>query len=162
MEKITFDQYDEWSEKHPGIISEEGFFDDAYAFEEEGVDFYDGDLSVGVLDVSPCVVVDGNLEVTEEFTYQFERGLLVVNGNLKCKNFDFPFPTVVTGHLHAESVRIDSGCDYWLTVGGDIHANSVIEDGHCIKVLGQIFSPVIKSRVNELTVGGKRIERSRE
>lgn len=60
----------------------------------------------------------------------------------------------------AESVQIDSGCDYWLTVGGDIHANSVIEDGHCIKVLGKIYAPTIKSFLNELTVSVDKIARS--
>jgi hypothetical protein len=160
MKIISFEEYNEWSENHAGIISEDGFFDDEDVFEEEGVQFHIGNLSVNSLDVSPCVVVDGDLEIAEDITYQFERGLLVVNGNLKCKNFSFPFPTVVTGNIYADSIHVDSGCDYWLTVGGDIHAKSVIEDGHCIKVLGEIHSPIIKSFVNELTIGGKKIERS--
>jgi len=160
MERISFEEYDKWLERHSGVIGEYGFFDAEDAFEEEGVQFHKGNLSVGSLDVSPCVVVDGDLEITGSITYSFDRGLLVVNGNLRCNDFFFPFPTVVAGNLYAANVKIDSGCDYWLTVGGDIHAKSVIEDGHCIKVLGNIHSPDIKSFVNELTIGGKKIPRS--
>jgi hypothetical protein len=83
---------------------------------------------------------------------------LVVNGNLKCVNFDFPFQAVVTGSIYADNIRIDSGCDYYLTVGGDIHAKSVIEDGHVITVLGGVYSPVIKSYLNEFTIGGEQVE----
>lgn len=160
MERISFEEYNEWSDSHAGIIKDEGFFDDEDVFAEEGVQFHQGNLSVVSLDVSPCVVVDGDLEISGEIAYAFERGLLVVNGNLKCNNFSFPFPTVVTGNLYAESVHVDSGCDYWLTVGGDIHANSVIEEGHCIKVQGKIHAPIIKSFVNEISIGGKKLDRS--
>ena len=160
MKKISFEEYNKWADTHSGIIGEYGFFDDEDAFEEDGVQFHEGNLSVDILDVSPCVVIDGNLEIKDEITYQYERGLLVVNGDLTCQTFDFPFPAVVTGNIRAKNVCIDSGCDYWLIVGGDIRADSVIENGHSIKVIGNVYSPVIKSIVNELIVSGNKIERS--
>ena len=160
MGKITFEELDQWQESQSGVVNEEGFFDDGEFFEEEGVQFHKGDLRVANLEVAPCVVVDGNLIVEGEINYPFDRGLLVVTGDLKCQHFSFPFPTVVAGNLYADTIRVDSGCDYWLTVGGDIHANSVIEDGHCIKVIGLIHAPVVKSYKNELTVNGKTIPRT--
>ena len=155
MEKITFEEFDQWQESQSGVVSEDGFFDDADVFEEEGVQFHHGDLRVANLEVAPCVVVDGNLIVDGEINYPFDRGLLVVTGDLKCQHFSFPFPTVVAGSLYANTVEVDSGCDYWLTVGGDIHANSVVEAGHCIKVSGHIYSPIIKSW-HYLSVNGIR------
>ncbi len=157
MQKISFEQYDDWSNNQVEIIVEDGFFDAEDAFAEEGVQFHEGNLAVDTLDVSPCVVVDGDLEVAGDISYAFERGLLVVKGNLKCKVFSFPFPTVVTGNVYAESINIDSGCDYWLTVGGDVYAESVIENGHQIKILGNVYAPIIKSYMNELVIGGKKL-----
>lgn len=162
MNRISFDELNQWTERQGGIISDEGFFDAEEAFEEEGVQFHQGDYSVNTLNVSPCVVVDGNLEVSDEITWEFERGLLIVNGDMRCKTFDFPFAAVITGNLYAEQIRINSCCDYYLTVGGDVHAKSLIEDGHCITVKGEANSPFIRSYVHILNIGGQQIERSEE
>ena len=160
MKKISFEQYNKWATAQGGIIEEDGEFDAEEAFEEEGVQFHKGDFSVDKLNISPCVVVDGDLEVKGEIDWEFERGLLVVNGNLKCKRFRFPFQAIIAGNIEAEDIRINSGCDYYLIVGGDIHAKSVVELGHVITVHGKIYSPEVRSVMNEISVGGKVVSRS--
>jgi len=163
MEKISFEEYNEWATVQAGIIEEYGEFDAEEAFEEEGVQFHKGNLSVDTLNISPCVVVDGDLEIKGEIDWEFERGLLIINGNLKCIKFTFPFQTVVTGSIYTDGVYLNSGCDYYLIVGGDIHAKKyVVEDGHVITVLGKIYSPKIKSLMNEISVEGEIIERSED
>ena len=153
MEKITFEEFDQWQESQSGVVNEEGFFDDGEFFEEEGVQFHKGDLRVANLEVAPCVVVDGNLIIDGEINSPFDQGLLVVTGDLRCQHFSFRFQTVVAGNLYADTIRVDSGCDYALTIGGDIHANSVIEAGHCITVKGHIYSPIIETS-HYLSVNG--------
>ena len=99
MQRISFEQYDDRSDNQAQIIIEEGSFDAEDTFEDEGVQFHGGNLAVIDLDFSPCVIVDGDLEITGDISCAFERGLFVVNGNLKYEVFSFPFPTVVTGNV---------------------------------------------------------------
>ncbi len=159
MHRISFDDYDDWADKQSEELEEFAFFDPAEHFEEEGVQFHQGSVQLATLDVSPCVVIDGDLIVDGPITYGFDCGLLVVNGNLTCDVFNFPFSAYIAGDLNAKSVDIDSGCDYYLKVGGTINANSVIERGHCIEVAGAINAPVIKSMMNVISVNGVHVAR---
>ncbi len=159
MKNLSFQAFNQWVEKQSQLLSENAFFDAASAFEVEGVQFHEGNLEVAHLDISPCVVIDGDL-VVERISYQFDCGLLVVNGSLKCRDLNFPFDTVIAGDIYAEQVDINSGCDYSLTVGGSIFAHSVIERGHSIVVSGDINAPIIKSMMNVISSRGKTFDRS--
>ena len=159
MHKISFDEYDDWTETQSEALEQFAFFDAAEHFAEQGVQFHQGCLQLATLDVSPCVVIDGDLIVDGPISYAFDCGLLVVTGNLTCDVFDFPFSAYIAGDLNAKSVDIDSCCDYYLTVGGNINANSVIERGHCIEVAGAINAPVIKSMMNVISVNGVHVAR---
>ncbi|WP_137936837.1 hypothetical protein [Chitinivorax sp. B] len=158
MNHITFDDFDTWCKTQPEFIRTHAFFNEAEYFEEEGARFFKGDYHTDLLSVSPCVVVEGNL-TTDTFTWDYDCGLLVVTGNLHCKHFQLPVWAVIGGNLHAETVQINSCCDFALHVGGDLIAQSVIEDGHCIEVVGDIRAAVIESRVNHISTRGVTLPR---
>ncbi|WP_157313912.1 hypothetical protein [Chitinibacter sp. GC72] len=160
MKNIDFETMNEWINQQGGLIQKEAFFEEEDAFEEEGAQFYQGNLSVDTLSVSPCVVIDGNLEVADEITWDFDVGLLVVKGDLRCKTFDFALNAVISGNLYASEINIGSDCDYQLSVGGDVYATSIIENGHSIEIHGQAFCSEIVSKLNHLSIGGKVISRN--
>ena len=160
MKRIDFEDFDQWCEQQSEFLQEHAFFDPAEHFEEEGVLFHEGDLTVQDLSVAPCVVVTGDLHVQGRITAEFECGLLVVAGSLHCREFTFRMDTIVGGDMHADRVQVDSGCDSALRVAGALYADSVIEDGHCIEVLGPIHSQHIESRLNLLSTQGVTVPRT--
>ncbi len=154
MKRISFDAFDQWVENLDSDVADDMFFDESEHFEEEGVQFHAGDLHIESLETAPCVVIDGNLTVDGQISNAFDCGLLVVNGNLHCRDFTYSCNTVITGHLFAETIDVNSLNDYALVVGGNIVAKSVVERGHNIRVVGVIDSPVVKSMMNEITANG--------
>jgi hypothetical protein len=154
MKKISFEAFDQWVKDSDGIIAEEAFFNESEHFEDEGVHFHEGDLHVAILEIAPCVVVNGDLTVDDDIVNEFDCGLLVVNGDLRCHDFTYSCDTVISGSLFAETIDVNSLNDYSLVVGGNIVANSVIERGHHIRVVGRIESSVIKSMMNSVTANG--------
>jgi hypothetical protein len=154
MKKISFEAFDQWVENIDGVIAEEAFFNESEHFEDEGVQFHEGDLHVATLETAPCVVVNGNLTVDGTIQSSFDCGLLVVNGDLRCDHFTYSFNAVISGSLFAETIDVNSLNDFGLVVGGNIVANSVIERGHFIRVIGRIESPVVKSMMNQVTANG--------
>jgi hypothetical protein len=143
MKKISFEAFDQWVKDSDGIIAEEAFFNESEHFEDEGVHFHEGDLHVAILEIAPCVVVNGDLTVDDDIVNEFDCGLLVVNGDLRCHDFTYSCDTVISGSLFAETIDVNSLNDYSLVVGGN----------H-IRVVGRIESSVIKSMMNSVTANG--------
>jgi hypothetical protein len=154
MKRISFEEFDRWVSKLDSAIADDVFFNESEHFEAEGVQFHEGNLHVESLETAPCVVIEGNLTVDSTISSANDCGLLVVNGNLYCRNFTYACHTVITGNLFAETIDVNSLNDFMLIVGGNIVANSVIERGHFIRVIGRIESPVVKSMMNQVTANG--------
>jgi hypothetical protein len=150
MRKITFDEFYAWTQSQSGIVAEEAFLDESDEFEDEGVQFHKGDLTVDNLMIGACLVVEGNLTVTGNIRHEYDVGLLVVTGNLTCQEFTFSLTAVIAGNLIADVVDVNSLNDYSLHVGGDLIAQSVTERGHYTVVRGEIKAPLVRSMMNEI------------
>ncbi len=152
MKRITVGEMFDWSETQSSYIRDNIVYDEYDDPDEMDVDLYEGDYQTDTLVLNPCVVVEGNLTVNN-ITWKCDCGLLVVTGDLRCKNFSYPYTTVVGGNIYADDISVNSGCDYGLYVGKNIYAGSVIEKGHSIKVKGRIHASVIRSEMNRIEHG---------
>ncbi len=136
---MEFNEFNNWVKKQESnLLSEYAFFDENYIMDGDYVEFYEANSTIKELKISTCVLVDGNLTIENGIIPKFESGLLVVNGDLHCKKFNFPYQTVISGNLYAETIDVDSSCDYYIAVGGDIICETIIERGHSIEVSGEI------------------------
>lgn len=142
MKKISFEEFEEWLEEQSAFVQRHSFFDAQENFETEDVQFHKGDAKVETLSLAPCVVIEGDLDVGN-ITWEFDCGLLVVTGDLVCETFDTPFNVIVGGNLIAQDICVNSGNDYALCVGGDIHAETFIENGHYTTVGGKLKAPIV-------------------
>lgn len=164
MKKISFNELDEWAATQDPFIAKYAAYYEDHLFEkgeeagQNWVEFHEGDLHVDTLLISPFLVVNGNLTVTEKITYDWDCGLLVVTGDLRVPTFSYPFSTAIKGNLLVDKVEVNSGCDYYLWVDGDLHADAVIERGHVIEVNGDIHAPVVKSMMNYISAKGQVYE----
>lgn len=154
MKKISFAEFDAWTTRQARLIQENAFFDAAHAFEDEGVMFHQGDLVVDELMVAPVTVIDGNVSA-RKIGYPYDVGLLVVTGNLTCEHIGrMSFDVIVGGHLHAQSVCVNTSNDYLLRVGGDITCDFFSEYGCAVEVQGKIICPRVLSLMNEVVAHG--------
>lgn len=154
MNRISFADFDAWTTRQARLIQENAFFDAAHAFEDEGVMFHQGDLVVDELMVAPVTVIDGNVSA-RKIGYPYDVGLLVVTGNLTCEHIGrMSFDVIVGGHLHAQSVCVNTSNDYLLRVGGDITCDFFSEYGCAVEVQGKIICPKVLSLMNEVVAHG--------
>lgn len=153
MDKISFEAFDAWVATQSEFIQREAFFDEAEHFLDEGVQFHDGNLVVGKLEVSPVTVIDGDLTV-EELEIPFDVGLLVVRGNLNCTHLHRTKGVVVGGNLNAQSVCLNTLNDYALMVGGDVNCNFFSEFGCYVEIQGKLRCPKAISLLNEVVAHG--------
>lgn len=154
MNKISFAEFDAWTTRQARLIRENAFFDAAHAFEDEGVMFHHGDLVVDELMVAPVTVIDGNMSA-RKIGYPYDVGLLVVTGNLTCTHIGrMSFDVIVSGHLQAQSVCVNTSNDYLLRVGGDITCDFFSEYGCAVEVQGRIICPKVLSLMNEVVALG--------
>jgi hypothetical protein len=102
---------------------------------------YSGDTSLPELIVGEAVViVNGNLNVTTIISDcdGVDSSLLIVLGNVNCKNVITLSAMYITGNLQvAHTLLGDSLNDYVTHVGGDLEVRTIIEGGHWIKVQGE-------------------------
>ncbi len=89
------------------------------------------DLLVG----NDICIVNGNLivENTIEDCDEVDSSLLIILGDVKCKNLITMSSIFITGDLSVDNVILgDSLCDYILSVGGNIKTETILDYGHCI------------------------------
>jgi hypothetical protein len=107
----------------------------------EKIILYDGNTALPDLAVGgDTVIVNGNLTIsgTLEDCEGVDSSLLIVLGNVTCKNLITLSGIFITGHLNVTNAILgDSLCDYALHVGGDLKAGTIIEGGHWFKVQGE-------------------------
>lgn len=80
-------------------------------------------------------IVNGNLTVNNliEDCDEVDSSLLIVLGDVKCKNLITLSSMFITGDLIVDNVILgDSLCDYILNVGGNIKTETILDYGHCI------------------------------
>ena len=100
---------------------------------------YDGDVELPELEVGTAVViVNGNLNVTGNISDcdGEDNTLLIVLGNVKCKNFLTYSATFITGDLHVEHTLLGESAND-CNIGGNLQARTIIEAGHWIIVQGE-------------------------
>jgi len=119
------------------IISQLKFFD-SY---ERKIICYNGNIELPELKVGEAVViVNGNLHVTGNISdcYDEDETLLIVLGNVTCKNL-LTFSTIcITGDLRVDHTLLgESACDYTCRIGGNLQAGTILAHGHWIKVEGE-------------------------
>ncbi len=88
-------------------------------------------LAVG----NDIVIVNGNLNVADiiEDCEKVDSSLLIVLGDVNCKNLITLSSMYITGDLNARNVVLgDSLCDYVLNVGGNIVTKTILDYGHHI------------------------------
>lgn len=102
---------------------------------------YTGDTSLPELKVGEAVVIiNGNLNVTGIISDcdGVDSSLLIVLGNVSCKNVITLSAMHITGNLQVEHTLLgDSLNDYVCNVGGNLDVRTIIEGGHWIKVQGK-------------------------
>src|ERR1044072_4291467 len=101
---------------------------------------YTGDTTLPELKVGDAVViVNGNLNVAGIISdcEGVDASLLIVLGNVSCKNVITLSAMHITGNLQVEHTLLgDSLNDYVTNVGGNLDVRTIIEGGHWIKVQG--------------------------
>ncbi len=101
-----------------------------------------GPIKIANLEVgSSTLIIDGDLNVDE--TIQDCKGvdssLMIVLGNVACKNLITLSGMHIAGNLKATNVILgDSHCDHSLVVGGDIESPAILDYGHDIRSAGPI------------------------
>ncbi|MFD1603028.1 hypothetical protein ACFSJW_06990 [Flavobacterium artemisiae] len=119
-------------------IFKEEIVDELSAFYEVAgkIVLYSGETNLDNLAVgNDIVIVNGNLNVTDviEDCEKVDSSLLIVLGNVNCKNLITLSSMYITGDLNAKNVILgDSLCDYVLNVGGNIVTKTILDYGHCI------------------------------
>jgi hypothetical protein len=119
-------------------IFKEEIVDELSAFYEAAgkIVLYSGETNLDNLLVgNDIVIVNGNLNVTDviEDCDKVDSSLLIVLGNVNCKNLITLSSMYITGDLNAKNVVLgDSLCDYVLNVGGNIVTKTILDYGHCI------------------------------
>ncbi len=89
------------------------------------------DLAIG----NDVCIVNGDLTVNNliEDCEGVDASLLIVLGNVSCKNLITLSSIFITGDLIVENVILgDSLCDYTLNVEGNIKTNTILDYGHSI------------------------------
>jgi hypothetical protein len=108
---------------------------------------YNGDTALPELHVGEdIIVVNGNLTVEGfiEDCKGVDSSLLIVLGDVKCKNLITLSAIFVTGNLIVDNAVVgDSYCDYVMKVGGDLHTKTIIEGGHWFHVNGVVKAEYI-------------------
>jgi hypothetical protein len=101
---------------------------------------YEGDTELTTLLVGKDIIlVNGNLTVTDyiQDCNGVDTSLLIVLGDVTCKNVITLSGMFVTGDLHvAYTILGDSLCDYALTVGGNLKARTILNGGHVFEAFG--------------------------
>jgi hypothetical protein len=102
---------------------------------------YEGDVALPELEVgNDLIIVNGNLDVTGNISdcKGVDSSLLIVLGNVKCKNLLTLSAMHITGDLHVEHTLLgDSLNDYACNIGGNLQARTIIENGHWIRIRGE-------------------------
>jgi hypothetical protein len=97
---------------------------------------YSGETNLQNLVVgNDIVLINGNLNVVEiiEDCEKVDSSLLIVLGNVNCKNLITLSGISIIGDLNAENAILgDSLCNYALNVGGNIVTKTILDYGHCI------------------------------
>ncbi|MFH7014732.1 hypothetical protein [Flavobacterium sp. FlaQc-47] len=110
---------------------------------------YSGETNLENLIVgNDIVLVNGDLNVADviEDCDKVDSSLLIVLGNVNCKNLITLSSMSFTGDLNATNVILgDSLCDYVLNVGGNIVTKTILDYGHCIIAEGIITATDIFS-----------------
>jgi hypothetical protein len=118
-------------------------------FYEDDIIVYSGNTELKKLAVGrDIVIVDGDLMVNEsiEDCDECDASLLVVLGNLSCKNIITMSSILIAGNLDVENAILgDSLCDHILLVEGDIKATAILDFGHHIKAKKRITAKDIYS-----------------
>jgi hypothetical protein len=122
---------------------------EALDYFDDNVIVYSGNTELKKLAVgSEVVIVDGDLTVNETITdcNKCDLSLLVVFGNLSCKNIITMSSILIAGNLDVENAIVaDSLCDHVLFVEGDIKAKAILDYGHHIKAKKRITAKEIHS-----------------
>lgn len=104
--------------------------------EDTSIILYSGDtklndLSIGedICFINGNLIVENNIEDCDEV----DTSLLIVLGDVKCKNLITMSSICISGDLIVDNVIFgDSLCDYELTVGGNIKTETILDYGHSI------------------------------
>jgi hypothetical protein len=101
---------------------------------------YEGNTELPALLVGKdIIIVNGNLTVTGniEDCQGVDTSLLIVLGDVTCKNLITLSGIFITGNLHVEHTILgDSLCDHPLKVEGDLKATTILNGGHFFESLG--------------------------
>ncbi len=110
---------------------------------------YQGSVQVQNFKVGDAViVVEGDLivEDTLEDCEGVDASLLIVLGNVSCKNLFNLSAMHISGNLEVKNVLVgDSLCDYCLAAGGNVDVPVILDYGHSVQVAGTIQCPDVYS-----------------
>lgn len=113
----------------------------AFAEVSDKITCYYGNVDLPELKVGDDIlIVNGNLNVAGNISDcdGVDSSLLIVLGNVKCKNLLTFSAMHITGDLHVDHTLLgDSLNDYQCNIGGNLQARTIIENGHWIIVQGE-------------------------
>ena len=122
----------------------EDVIDELDAFDETGgsIFVYENNVQLPELKVGADIIkLKGDLDIagTLEDCEKADSSLLIVLGNLSCRNLINLGSMHVTGNVNVEQTILgDSLCDYSLSAGGNISARTILDNGHHIVARGRI------------------------
>jgi predicted DNA-binding WGR domain protein len=120
-----------------------------YEITDENIVLYSGDTDLkDFLVGNDICIINGNLTVNNliEDCNEVDSSLLIVLGNVKCKNLITLSSMHITGDLIVDNVILgDSLCDYALNVGGNIKTETILDYGHSIVSFKKITAATIFS-----------------
>jgi hypothetical protein len=127
-------------------------------YDEDDLEFlyYEGEAQFAELSLEESVIViNGNLVIDETITDD-EFTMLIVLGDLKCKNIVTMANIFVSGNVTIQNVFIgDSILDGVTEIGGDLIVNSIIEIEHTIKIYGELKANFIHTFGNSTDKNGE-------
>ncbi|MBE8723546.1 hypothetical protein [Flavobacterium hungaricum] len=137
FKEVSLDDAIQLINENNSIFKEE-IVDELNAFYEVAgkIVLYSGETNLDNLVVgNDIVIVNGNLNIADiiEDCEKVDSSLLIVLGDVNCKNLITLSSMYITGDLNARNVVLgDSLCDYVLNVGGNIVTKTILDYGHHI------------------------------
>ncbi len=136
--EINLEEAIELINKNKSVFNED-IIQELHAFYEINggiIELHAGNVSLEDLLIGNDIcIVNGNLivENTIEDCDEVDSSLLIILGDVKCKNLITMSSIFITGDLSVDNVILgDSLCDYILSVGGNIKTETILDYGHCI------------------------------
>ena len=162
---LSYEQAQELIKKHAGsVLNDAEVALQAHESEEDDfrpaeIRFCDGDFELDELAAScDCLIVNGNLHVRGllETCHEVEEGALIVLGNVTAGNVIVHDSwCVISGNFHAGHVYANSSNNCGMVVGGNVQAESLVEFGQHIHVMGDVQTDLVLSGMNQIQTDGQ-------